>query len=181
MVRYAKFRFTEVNDALVRPRLPTLDQPTQLYTFRPRAGSRVARHRDPTGVRRRRCRSTAPPLAICGFFEDIRRTNSGLSASRHLASTSSSIRCRSMNPSPTSSPDSRCGLSIFKCFLNPHADHGRERGEGFDLPGVGSTQRRFSQARGRRPHPVNDRSPDPSRFCDVPDTPPAWRPRSPSA
>ena len=77
MVRYAKFRFTEVKDGPGRPRLPTIHQPAQLYAFRPRAGSKVARHRDPTCVRRRRRRSTAPPLAFYDFFESIRRTISG--------------------------------------------------------------------------------------------------------
>jgi len=77
MVRYAKFRFTEVKDALDRPHSAPLEQPAKLYLFRPRAGSRVARHSDPKCVRRRRRRYAAPPLALYDFFESIRRTISG--------------------------------------------------------------------------------------------------------
>jgi hypothetical protein len=121
MVRYAKFRFIEVKDVLVRPGLPPRAA-AKLYPFRPRAGSRVARHRDPTCVRRRRRRSTAPPLALYDFFESIRRTISGYS---HVSTSRVHVVFDQVSfddPSPNSSRTHTTGPPIFKYFLNPHAD-----------------------------------------------------------
>ena len=121
MVRYAKFRFTEVKDVLGRPWLPTLEQPANCTRFV------LAQVRGlhvtvilPV-VRRRRRRSTALPSRSAasprvsvepfpGFLHpDVSRL-------RHLRS--GVVRCLFADQFP----DSLCAPSIFICFLNLHAD-----------------------------------------------------------